>query len=67
MKVVSERWQAWPRRLIVAHLDQVSQDHVPVGLEHGEGDEEDELGAVVVGPEDFPEAEDVFERELAFE
>ena len=51
----------------MAHLNQVSQDHVPVGLEDGEGDEEDELGTVVVGPEDFPQTQHLFEREFAFE
>ena len=67
MKDVSERRQGWARRLIVAHLDEVSEDEVAVGLEDGEGNEEDELGGVVVGPEDFPEAENVVEGELAFE
>ena len=50
-----------------AYFDEVAQDDVPVRLDHGERDEEDELRAVVVGPKDFPQPQHVFEPELALE
>ena len=51
----------------VAYLNKVSQDHISMGLQHGERHKQYKLGAIVVRPEDFPQAKDILEWELALE
>ena len=51
----------------MAYLDEISQDHIPMRFEYSQSNEQDKLGAVVVRPEDFPQAKDILEWELALE
>ena len=51
----------------VAYLNKVSQDHISMGLQHGERHKQYKLGAIVVRPQYFPETEDVFKWKLPLE
>ena len=51
----------------MAYLDEISQDHIPMRFEYSQSNEQDKLGAVVVCPEDFPEAKDVLKWKFPLE
>ena len=54
-------------RANIPYLNEIPQDHVPVGLQHSKGHEEHELRAVVICPENFPQPKDILKGKLPLE
>lgn len=48
-------------------LDEISQDDVAMGLEHGERDKKYHPVRVVVRPQNLPQTQDILKRKLALE
>lgn len=49
------------------YLNQISQDYISMWLQYRESHKEDEFVAVIIGPQDFPQSQDVFKRKLPLE